>query len=82
MPKYELIKSCSNLLDIFHTESDEKGVDILEMSDFFNIFVSNTIAKIGKDDFWVKYNDLTNLMGNIYRNSIRFRHFQYGNTYR
>lgn len=65
MPKYELIKSCSNLLDIFHTESDEMGVDILEMSDFFNIFVSNTIAKIGKDDFWVKYNDLTNLMGEI-----------------
>lgn len=65
MPKNELIKSCSNLLDIFHTESDEMGVDILEMSNFFNIFVSNTIAKIGKDDFWVKYNDLTNLMGEI-----------------
>ena len=61
MPKYELIKSCSNLLDIFHTESDEKGVDILEMSDFFNIFVSNTIAKIGKDDFWVK--DTFNKLG-------------------
>lgn len=37
MPKYELIKSCSNLLDIFHTESDEMGVDILEMSDFFRL---------------------------------------------
>ena len=65
MPKYELIKSCSNLLDIFHTESDEMGVDILEMSNFFNIFVSNTISKIGKDDFWEKYNNLTNLMGEI-----------------
>ncbi len=50
---YKIVESNkNNLLDIFITEKDKMGNDILEMSDFFGVFIKKLDAKIPLNSSW------------------------------
>ena len=46
--------SINELLDIFATEEDKKGTDLLKMSNYFDIFVSKIDTRIDSKEL-IKY---------------------------
>ena len=44
--------SKNELLDIFATEEDKKGTDLLKMSNYFDIFVSKIDTRIDSKGKW------------------------------
>ena len=55
----------NNLLDIFRSEKDRKGTDLLEMSDFFEIFIEKISIDVNEYNGWEVYNDANSLFGQI-----------------
>lgn len=55
----------SELLDIFTEEEDRKGADLLEMSDFFNVFIGKIGADIKSQTEWEVNLDIRGLLGQI-----------------
>lgn len=53
--------SKNELLDIFATEEDKKGTDLLKMSNYFDIFVSKIDTRIDSKEL-IKYWLLENLL--------------------
>ena len=53
--------SKNELLDIFATEEDKKGIDLLKMSNYFDIFVSKIDTRIDSKEL-IKYWLLENLL--------------------
>ena len=51
----------NELLDIFATEEDKKGTDLLKMSNYFDIFVSKIDTRIDSKEL-IKYWLLENLL--------------------
>ena len=49
-----VIYSKNELLDIFATEEDKKGTDLLKMSNYFDIFVSKIDTRIDSKEL-IKY---------------------------
>ena len=46
--------SKNELIDIFATEEDKKGIDLLKMSNYFDIFVSKIDTRIDSKEL-IKY---------------------------
>lgn len=62
----QLITTKKNeLLDLFLTEEDLLGTDLLSMSDYFNIFSDKLTAAIDGPDFWDICTDVEGLSGEI-----------------
>lgn len=55
----------TSLLEIFKSEKDRKGTDILEMSNFFNIFIEKISIDVDEYNGWEIYDDVKNLFGQI-----------------
>lgn len=55
----------SELLDIFVEDEDKKGADLLEMSDFFNVFIGKIGADIKSETEWEVNLDIRGLLGQI-----------------
>lgn len=55
----------NELLNIFVSEEDKKGTDILKISNYFDLFVLKTEGKIQNDSHWEVEVDFTGLMGRI-----------------
>lgn len=55
----------TNLLDIFESEKDRKGTDLLEMSNFFDIFIGKIFTDVDEYNGWEVYDDASNLLGQI-----------------
>ncbi|MCD8116430.1 MAG: hypothetical protein LUE21_04835 [Oscillospiraceae bacterium] len=55
----------SDLLDIFVTEADRKGTDILAMSDFLTVSIDKTIAEIEINTTWTVYHHVEGFIGEI-----------------
>ena len=53
--------SKNELIDIFATEEDKKGTDLLKMSNYFDIFVSKIDTRIDSKEL-IKYWLLENLL--------------------
>lgn len=66
MAKNNLIKSNSNeLLDIFVTEEDKTGTDLLSMSNFLDRFMNKTYEELATNTTWETYNETNGLLGEI-----------------
>lgn len=52
-------------LDIFSTEDDQKGTDLLKMSDFFGMFISKTQNRIDSSYQWEFIGDVKSYTGQI-----------------
>lgn len=64
--KNELIVQDSNaLLDIFLTEDDKKGTDILKMSNFFDIAVNKIDSRLENEGKWEIVLNIDGLFGSI-----------------
>lgn len=62
----ELIELPKNpLLDIFSEEEDQKGTDILSMSDFFSIFIDKIEVEMDTDTAWEVYRNIEGFVGEI-----------------
>lgn len=53
------------LLNIFTNEKDKKGTDLLEMSDFFNIFIGNIELEMETETAWQVYHNIEGFIGEI-----------------
>ncbi len=58
-------KNDNNLLDIFRSEKDRKGTNLLEMSDFFEIFIDKISIDVNEYNEWEVYNDVNGFLGQI-----------------
>lgn len=62
----ELIEVPENsLLEIFTEEEDQKGTDILKMSDFFSIFIDKIEVGMDSDTAWEVYRNIEGFVGEI-----------------
>lgn len=55
----------SELLDIFIEDEDKKGADLLEMSDFFNVFIGKIGVDMKSETEWEENLDIRGLLGQI-----------------
>lgn len=55
----------TELLNIFETEEDKRGTDLLAMSNFLDLFVSKIDNSIDKKGKWETVNDASGLVGRI-----------------
>lgn len=53
------------LLNIFVTDEDKKGTDLLAMSNFFNIFIGKTEKKVKSSTVWEVVEDASRFLGMI-----------------
>lgn len=53
------------LLNIFVEEVDQKGTDILAMSDFFEVFIGNIECEMGTDAAWTVFHNIEGFIGQI-----------------
>lgn len=62
----EIIEPEKNeLLNIFVEEEDQKGTDILAMSDFFEVFIGNIEYEMGADTAWTVFHNIEGFIGQI-----------------
>lgn len=55
----------SQLLDIFTSNEDKHGNDVLSMSDFFSVFIGRIENRVDSDTAWEIYDQVENLAGEI-----------------
>lgn len=67
MSDYSLIGNNKekSLLAIFQTDEDRNGVDILRMSDFFDIFIDEIDSKLNSSYSWERITNIGSLLGKI-----------------
>lgn len=53
------------LLDIFSSEDDKKGTDLLQMSNYFDVFMGKIADEIDTNRDWEIFEDSKNLLGQI-----------------
>ena len=58
---------CENtkLLNIFETEEDKRGTDLLKMSNYFDVFVSNLDTSLNQNGKWEPVLDTSEFLGQI-----------------
>jgi hypothetical protein len=62
----KLIESGKNeLLNIFTEEEDQKGTDLLSMSDFFSVFIDKIEVEMDSDTAWEVYQNIEGFIGEI-----------------
>ena len=62
----EHIESGKNeLLNIFTEEEDQKGTDLLSMSDFFSVFIDRIEVEMDSDTAWEVYQNIEGFIGEI-----------------
>lgn len=55
----------SELLNIFIDEEDNKGTDLLAMSDFFEVFIGKIEVEMGSDTAWEVFHNIEGFIGEI-----------------
>lgn len=55
----------SQLLDIFYSNEDKHGNDVLSMSDFFSVFTDRIENRVDSGTAWEIYDQVENLAGEI-----------------
>jgi len=66
MDDKEIIKiKDTTLLDIFTSEEDRKGTDLLAMSNYFDVFIGKISAEVGEYSGWELYDDVSSMLGQI-----------------
>ena len=55
----------NELLDIFTDEKDKKDTDLLEMSDFFDVFIQKIEVNMGENTAWEECFNIEGLLGTI-----------------
>ncbi len=53
------------LLNIFTEEEDQRGTDLLSMSDFFNVFINRIEVEMDSDTAWEVYQNIEGFIGEI-----------------
>lgn len=53
------------LLNVFSTEEDKNGSDVLAMSDFFSVFIDNIEIEMSHDSLWEESVSIEGLIGEI-----------------
>ncbi|SEP84129.1 hypothetical protein SAMN02910289_00648 [Lachnospiraceae bacterium RM5] len=59
------MNSKKELLDVFTTEEDRNGTDLMEMSDFFDVFMDKIDMDIDSSDAWNIYQNVEGMLGEI-----------------
>lgn len=54
-----------SLLDIFSSEDDRKGTDLLQMSNYFDVFIGKISEEVDTNGNWVIVEESKNLLGQI-----------------
>lgn len=55
----------NGLLNIFISEEDKKGNDLLAMSDFFEVFIGKIESEMGNDTEWEVFHNIESFIGEI-----------------